>query len=191
MRDWATAPFDRRLTQTPGRHDWRRIIDCSGCRLCLTVRLLRTRRGRATDRIAELLNPESTADRADELNEIAHCADGIRRAAHQKWAAEAVEEELARFTENAQATAAELNIAAWVESAELTLVMPDGMTKVRVDLSATGPSRPEPNGWIRWSGDTELDPVDRFRHLEIAALLAALSEVITPALPAELMDYDD
>lgn len=143
--------------------------------------------------IGRLLDPKPPADfdRATWLDSLAAYGDHIRRDAHRQWAAEATDVELARFTENARITAAELNIAAIVESATLTLLTLDGMTKTQIEISTAGHGDTAPEGWTTWRGDVALDGVDRFRHLESAALLAALSEVVTPALPVELMNYDE
>lgn len=81
--------------------------------------------------------------------------------------------------------------AFYVESATLTLTLPDGMTKARIDISTARHGDRAPEGRTTWHSDIPLDAVDRYRHLETAALLGALSELITPALPTELMDYDD
>jgi hypothetical protein len=142
------------------------------------------------DRIAELLDPASTADRADELHEIAHCADSIRRAAHLQWAAESTRTELARFTENATIGNAETGIALPASKAAVTVHLPDGMTPVTVTFSIASSRDPDPEGWTTWTSDAPLPlgPLDEFAHLEIQSLLTGLGAMITQAMHPELRE---
>lgn len=143
--------------------------------------------------IGGLLDPDPPAgfDRAACLRDLAAYSDTIRRAAHRQWAEESSAADLARVTENAKLIDVELPTAAVVESATFTLAMPDGMTTTEVTVSTAGTDDREPEGWTTWTGALALKSVDGFRHLEVAALLAALSAVITAALPAELSAFDD
>lgn len=141
--------------------------------------------------LAELLNPDSTDDRAATLDSIAHCADSIRRAAHQQWASEAEPVELARFTENAEITNAEVDIAlASGGDTTMTVVLPDGMTTVQVTMSTAGHRDPDPDGWTRWTSNAPrpLAPINGLRHLEIQSHLAGLRELITHALHPALRE---
>ncbi|GAB3902522.1 hypothetical protein GCM10029964_093120 [Kibdelosporangium lantanae] len=142
--------------------------------------------------IGKLLDPELPAtERAGWLDSVAGYADTIRRDAFRQWAAEATDDELAAFTLDAQMTSVEIREAAYVQAASLDLLMPDGMTNVHVTLGTAGHRDSQPEGWTQWSaGDTPLDPIDRYRHLEITSLLGSLSELIAPALPEALMGHE-
>lgn len=140
--------------------------------------------------IAHLLDPATTdADAGDWYDTIAHCADAIRRAAHRQWALDATGAELAKATEDDAVNRAELGEAALVTGATVTLASAASRKKVTVTLSTAEFGGPEPDGWTTWTSDgtAPIGPVDGFAHLEIRALLAGLSAVITPAVdPAEL-----
>lgn len=144
---------------------------------------------KALGTIAELLNPNSTDDRAAALDSIASSADSIRRAVHRQWAAETDPAELARFTENAEITNAEVDIALCSGGdTTIAVVLPDGMTTLQVRTSTAGHRDPDPNGWTRWTSDAlpPLAPVDGFRHLEIQSLLTGLRALITQAMHPDL-----
>ncbi|PRY35089.1 hypothetical protein [Umezawaea tangerina] len=131
-------------------------------------------------------NPSADIDRAEQLHGLAAYADTIRHHAHQQWAGETEDVDLAAFTDGRAAAETHLGIAAHVEAATLTLVLPDGRTRMTVEMSPARHRDPEPEGWIRWQGDTPLAPVDGARHLAISSALTILSEVVTAALPTEL-----
>lgn len=143
--------------------------------------------------IGKLLDPDLPAtERARLLDAVVGYADTIRREAFRQWTAEANDAELAAFTSNAEMTSVDIRAAAYVQAASLDLLMPDGRTNVRVELGTADHRDSQPEGWTQWSaGDTSLEPIDRYRHLEITSLLASLSELIAPALPEAVMDYDD
>lgn len=139
--------------------------------------------------IARLLNPHAPdIDRPVALETIADCAASIRQAAHRQWAAESSDADLARFTVNAAVTICDVEAVA--DQAVVTMVLPDGMSRVRVTLSTAGNRDLEPDGWTRWSTDNPLPlaPIDGFRHLEVNSLLAELAEVITQALHPDLLE---
>ncbi|ASR39931.1 hypothetical protein BAY61_32120 (plasmid) [Prauserella marina] len=142
--------------------------------------------------IAQLLKPEprEPEGRAVWLDTIADCANHVRRAAHRQWASEATDTDVAMFTENTAITSAEIGEALPPETATVTLVLPDGMTKVEVTLSTAGPRAAGPEGWTTWASDSPLPlaPIDGLRHLEIQSLLTSLSEVITQALHPQLLE---
>ncbi|WP_367139672.1 hypothetical protein [Saccharothrix sp. HUAS TT1] len=135
-------------------------------------------------------HPEPDFDRVAWLAGIAEHADGLRRDIHRQLAAECTDAQLATLTTDTADAVAELGTAAYVEAAELRLIMADGLTRVRVDLDRTARPGEHPAGWSQWSGTAALDPVDRVRHLELSSLLRQLSEIVTGALPAALVGLD-
>lgn len=142
--------------------------------------------------IGKLLDPALPADqRAGMLDSVAYYGDTVRRHAHEQWAAEATDSDLAAFTQDAEMTCVDIREAVYVQAASLDLLMPDGMTTVHVELGTAGHRDSQPEGWTQWSaGDTPLDPIDRYRHLEITSLLASLGKLLAHAVPVALIDYD-
>ena len=150
---------------------------------------------KALNMIAELLKPELPADdpdrsRAAILDTIADCGASIRRAAHEHWASEATQTDLARFTEDAEIANADVGIAVMGGNTAMTVLLPDGMTPVLVTMSTAGLHDPDPDGWTTWNANAPLPlaPIDGFRHLEITSLLESLRELITQALHPELLE---
>jgi hypothetical protein len=151
---------------------------------------------KAIRHIANLLKPQPPADadqrgsRADSFDTISDCAARIRRAVHTQWAAETNRAELARVTELATQTRVELGESLPVETATVTVLLPDGMAKVPVTLTTAWRNEIEPDGFWQWIADAPL-PLGRLTgtlHLEINALLTNLSELITQALHPELLE---
>jgi len=150
---------------------------------------------KAIRHIADLLTTQPPAEddqcgaRAGSFETIADCADRIRRAVHTQWAAETNRADLARFAEHATQTQAELAWSLPVDTATVTAVLPDGITKVPVTLRPAWRSETEPDGFWTWNADAPLPlcPITGALHLEINALLTNLSELITQALHPELL----
>lgn len=144
---------------------------------------------KAMHRIARLLNPAAPdLDRPAELEAVVDCADAIRHATHQQWAAESTDADLARRTFDAALTICDVQAIA--DKAVLTMTLPDGMSRVQVTISTAGHRDAQPDGWTQWATDSPLPlaPVDGLRHLEISSLLAQLGELITQALHPELLE---
>jgi hypothetical protein len=81
-------------------------------------------------------------------------------------------------------------MALLVETATMTVLLPDGTTSVVVTLTCASRDQQHPDGWAQWTADAPLplEEIDGFRHLEITSLLANLSELITQALHPVLQE---
>jgi hypothetical protein len=124
------------------------------------------------------------------LEAIVDCADHVRHAAYQQWAAETTHAELAEFTQDRAIDCAETGETLLIDVTSLKMLLPDGRTPLHVALSTTGADDPEPQGFTTWASDSPLPlaPIDGARHLEIQHLLAGLSSVILGALHPELLE---
>jgi hypothetical protein len=151
---------------------------------------------KAMRHLANLLNPRPPTEdhqhggRADSFDTIADCSARLRRAVHTQWAAEANPSDLARFTEDATQSEVELGENLPVDTAIVTVLLSDGITKLPVTLTPATRHNAEPGGFWTWTADAPL-PLGQITgtvHLEINALLTNLSELITQSLHPELLE---